>query len=152
MTSSRMMLPNWTRAAAVALALAAAPGGAETSGLGLAPYDPSARPEWQTLDDGLAEAAATGLPVLVVIAPCPACGGHAFNDPAVTGMLADFVTVRGGLAEARRLGLPDEGVHALLLDPAGEPVEDLALTVENGWDLEPAAVIDLLSSGLDVLR
>ncbi|MEM7744571.1 MAG: hypothetical protein AAF409_12765 [Pseudomonadota bacterium] len=107
---------------------------------------------WLDLEEGLHRAKETGLPLVVWVAPCGSCGKAAFEDPDVVSMLPDFVAVQGGPDEARRLGVSADRAHAVLLDAAGQPIDDIKVSAEQFGPLPTEQLIDAMSSALDIVR
>ena len=109
---------------------------------------------WLAYKDGIAKAQATGFPMLVWITSgtCPRCASQTFEDPDVVEMLADFVPVLAPSALAEQLALEKGRAHAVLLDGSGAPLPDLTVSAQDDGTLPVEDVIDLMSSGLDVVR
>ena len=109
---------------------------------------------WLSYADGLAAARGLGMPILLWIAPasCPDCGANTFDDPEVIGLLSDFVPVRVTDEVAPRLLASKGELHVMLLDQSGAPLPDLTVEADDPRTLPTDALIDLMSSGLDVLR
>ena len=115
---------------------------------------PAPGPVWLGVEEGLARAKSLDFPVLVWLASrgCASCGAEGFANPDVREMLPDFVMVRADLTRARGWDLPERGPVVALLDSEGNPLPDLHVEAGPDGRLAPEEIIDLLSSGLDVLR
>ena len=69
-----------------------------------------------------------------------------------SSMSDDAETTDKDEAEARRLGVPEDRAHAVLLDASGEPIDDIRVTAERFGPLPTELLIDAMSSALDVVR
>ena len=109
---------------------------------------------WLDYSDGVDAAKGSGVPILIWIAPasCPECGAKTFDDPEVIEMLSDFVPVRATDDVAPKLSAPKGELHVMLLDHTGAPLPDLSVFADTQGALPVHEVIDLMSSGLDVVR